>query len=116
MYTIFTHDTDMTWLKCCCSLGLEKTTFHNFLGSPGRTAPLHLSIIKAAAAAAPPKSARGLVAAHTEVSRIGRKRSGIPVGSIAAVRVVPVGLVGVAAVMLPVEAVAAPTVAAAAAH
>jgi hypothetical protein len=60
-----------------------------------------------------PESARGFVAAHTEVSRIGRERSGIPVGSIAAVRIVLVGLVGV---MLPVGAVAAPAVAAASAR
>ncbi len=62
-----------------------------------------------------PETARGLVTAHTEVSRIGRKRRGIPVGSVAAVRIVPVGLVGVAAVKLPVGAVASPAVAAAAA-
>jgi hypothetical protein len=68
-----------------------------------------------AAAAAPPETARGLVTAHTVVSRIGRKRRGIPVGSVAAVKVVPVGLVGVPVVKLPVGAVAAPAVAAAAA-
>ncbi len=113
MYTLFTHETN-TWLKCCRSLGLEKTTFQKTLGSPGRTAPLHLSIIKAAAAAAPPEAPRGLVTAHTVVSRIGRERRGIPVGSVAAVGVVRVGLVGIPAVKLPVRAVAAPAVAAAA--
>jgi hypothetical protein len=60
----------------------------------------------------PPEVVRGLVSPPTVVTRIGRECGGIPVGSEAAVRVVPVGLVGVVAVRLPVGAVSAPPVAA----
>ncbi len=51
----------------------------------------------------------------TEVSWIDGESSRIPFGSITAFRFVPVGLVEITAVLLPVGAVAAPTIAAAAA-
>ncbi len=67
-----------------CRLPLHKrTNFPKFawLSWPHRTAPHHLTIVEAAAAAAPPEAARGLVSARTVFTRIGRECGGIPVGS-----------------------------------
>ncbi len=75
----------------------------------------HILVTEAAAAAAAPEVARVLVTTSTEVSWIGGESSRIPVGSITALRFVPVGLLEVMAVLLPVGAVAAPAVAAGAA-
>jgi hypothetical protein len=61
-----------------------------WLAWPHRTH--HLSIVEAAAAASPPEAARGVVLARMVVTRIGRECGGIPVGSVAVERVVPVGL------------------------
>jgi hypothetical protein len=96
--------------------GARVVDFFEFSRLAGpRRASDHHSVIKAAAAAAPPEAARGLVATRTDVSGIGRARSGIPVGSVTAWNIVPVGRLGVTAVLLPVGAVAASTVAVAAA-
>jgi hypothetical protein len=81
-----------------------------FYCSPGRITPHRLSVVEAAAAAAPPETAKGRLAAR---ARVGGESGEIPVGLEVVERIVPVGLVGMMAVKLPVGAVPAPAMAAA---